>query len=154
MSHIWKIKLFFWLKLYRQNQENSVWPYSEDRLDNEQHLSFLEINYREFDSGSINFGIIIQIPLFYILYQGFNLTGFLFSSPILASWTIDVWFSVKIFVFTNVTDGCWLFTTSLLINFPRPGKMVKMWHFLIFLELCCDQTVWFFQIFSTVLKRF
>ena len=28
-------------------------------------------------------------------------------------------------------------------------KMVKMWHFFIFLELYCDQTVWFF---STVLK--
>ena len=35
------------------------------------------------------------------------------------------------------------------VNFPRTGKMVKLWHFLIFfLELCCDQTVWFFFNFS------
>ena len=27
------------------------------------------------------------------------------------------------------------------VNFPRTGKVVKMWHFL---ELCCDQAVWFF----------
>ena len=26
--------------------------------------------------------------------------------------------------------------------------MAKMWHFLIFLKLYCDQTVWFFQLFS------
>ena len=26
--------------------------------------------------------------------------------------------------------------------------------YFIFLEPCCDQTVWFFQLFSTVLKRF
>ena len=39
-------------------------------------------------------------------------------------------------------------------NFPRTGKMVKMWHFFILLKLYCDQTVWFFQLFSAVLKRF
>ena len=27
------------------------------------------------------------------------------------------------------------------VNFPRTGKIVKMWHFFIFLELCCYQTV-------------
>ena len=32
----------------------------------------------------------------------------------------------------------------------QTGKMVKM----CFLELCCDQTVLLFRIFSTVLKRF
>ena len=32
--------------------------------------------------------------------------------------------------------------------------MVKVWHFLIFLELRCDQTVRLFQLFSTILKRF
>ena len=29
-----------------------------------------------------------------------------------------------------------------------------MWHLLFFLELCFDQTVCFFQLLSTVLKRF
>ena len=42
---------------------------------------------------------------------------------------------------------------NIWVNFPRTGKMVKMWHFFI-LELCCDQTVWFFQLFLIVLKRF
>ena len=32
--------------------------------------------------------------------------------------------------------------------------MVKIWHFFYFLKLFCDQTVWFFKVFSTVLKRF
>ena len=41
------------------------------------------------------------------------------------------------------------------INFSRTRKMVKMWHFfLFFFELCCDQTVWLFLLFSTVLKKF
>ena len=31
--------------------------------------------------------------------------------------------------------------------------MVKIWHFFIFLKLYCDQTVRFFQLFSTVLGR-
>ena len=40
------------------------------------------------------------------------------------------------------------------VNFPRTGKMVKMWHFFNFFELCCDQMVWYFQLFATVPKRF
>ena len=32
--------------------------------------------------------------------------------------------------------------------------MVKMWDFSFFLELCCDQTVWLFQLFSAILKKF
>ena len=40
------------------------------------------------------------------------------------------------------------------VNFPKTGKIVKMWHSLTFLELCCDQTAWFVQLFSTVLKTF
>ena len=35
-----------------------------------------------------------------------------------------------------------------------PGKWSKCGIFYFFLELCWDQTVWFFQLFSTVLKRF
>ena len=38
------------------------------------------------------------------------------------------------------------------VNFFRTVKMVKMWHFFIFLELCCDQTVWVFH-FSQLLWR-
>ena len=38
------------------------------------------------------------------------------------------------------------------VTFPRTGKMVEMWHFFIFLELCCDQTVLFF-IFSQLFWR-
>ena len=39
------------------------------------------------------------------------------------------------------------------VRFPRTGKMSNMWHFFLFLTLYCDQTVGFFQVFSTVLKR-
>ena len=48
----------------------------------------------------------------------------------------------------------YLLKKHIWVNFPRTGKMVKLWHFSFFLELCCDQTVWFFQLFSAVLKRF
>ena len=37
---------------------------------------------------------------------------------------------------------------------PGRGKWSKCGIFFIFLKLCCDQTVRFFQLLSTVLKRF
>ena len=37
---------------------------------------------------------------------------------------------------------------------PRTGKMSNICHNFFFLELYCGQTVWFFEISSTVLKRF
>ena len=37
---------------------------------------------------------------------------------------------------------------------PGRGKWSKCGIFSFFLKLCCDQTVRFFQLFSTVLKRF
>ena len=37
---------------------------------------------------------------------------------------------------------------------PGRGKWSKCGIFFIFLELCCDQTVWLFRLFSTFLKRF
>ena len=37
---------------------------------------------------------------------------------------------------------------------PRTGKMSNICHFFLVLELYCGQTVWFFEVSSTVLKRF
>ena len=37
---------------------------------------------------------------------------------------------------------------NIWVNFPMLGKMVKIWHFLVFLKEL------FFQLISTVLKRF
>ena len=40
-------------------------------------------------------------------------------------------------------------------QFPQVGENGKNVAFIfIFLELCCDQTVWFVQLFLTVLRRF
>ena len=39
------------------------------------------------------------------------------------------------------------------VVFPRTGKMSKICHNFFSLELYCDQTVLFFQVFSIVLKR-
>ena len=43
--------------------------------------------------------------------------------------------------FSNKTMNIW-------VNFPRMGKMVKIWYFLVFKKKL------FFQLISTVLKRF
>ena len=41
------------------------------------------------------------------------------------------------------------------VSLPRTGKTSKIWHIILyFLKLHCDQTAWFFQVFSTILKRF
>ena len=40
------------------------------------------------------------------------------------------------------------------VVFPRTGKMSKICHNFFSLELYCDQTVLFFQVFSIVLKSF
>ena len=37
---------------------------------------------------------------------------------------------------------------------PQEGENGQNVEFFIFLKLFCDQTVWFFQLFSTVPKRF
>ena len=39
-------------------------------------------------------------------------------------------------------------------QFLQDGEKGQNVKFFIFLEICCDQTVWTFQLFSTVLKRF
>ena len=55
------------------------------------------------------------------------------------------------------TKGCFGSTTSYEIHmgqFPQDGENGQNVAFFIFLERCCDQTVWFFQLFPTVLKRF
>ena len=40
-------------------------------------------------------------------------------------------------------------------QFPQDGENGQNEAFFyLFLELCCDQTVWFFQLFSIFLKRF
>ena len=39
-------------------------------------------------------------------------------------------------------------------QFPQDGENGQNVAFFIFLVLCCDQTVWFVQLFSTVLERF
>ena len=46
-----------------------------------------------------------------------------------------------------------LYLTNWLIS-PERGKWSKYGIFKFFLELCCDQTVWFFHLFSPLLKRF
>ena len=38
-------------------------------------------------------------------------------------------------------------------QFPQDGENGQNVAFFIFLELWCDQTVWFFRLFSTILKR-
>ena len=40
------------------------------------------------------------------------------------------------------------------VNFPRTGKMVKMWHFFVFFSSPVTKLFDFFNFFSTVLKRF
>ena len=42
--------------------------------------------------------------------------------------------------------------TSIWVVFPRTGKMSKICHNFFSLELYCDQTVLYFQVFSIVLK--
>ena len=74
-------------------------------------------------------------------------------------WQLLSFWVFFIFQFTSSnTYNCINFTQKdmsyIWVNFPRTGKMVKMWHFLIFSDLCCDQTVWFFQLFSAALRRF
>ena len=54
--------------------------------------------------------------------------------------------------FTVYVKGASPFVVSIWVRFLRTGKTVKMWLF--FLRFYCDQTVWFFQRFSTALKRF
>ena len=65
-------------------------------------------------------------------------------------------------IFTLMPSNCFtsffaLPPTSVIpkwVRLPRTGEMVKNGIFFTFLKLYCDQTVWVFQLFSTVLKRF
>ena len=61
---------------------------------------------------------------------------------LLEIWIIDI---LKLNIKKVVPPGIW-------VIFPRTGKISKNHH--IFLKPHCDQTVWLFQVFSTVLKRF
>ena len=38
-------------------------------------------------------------------------------------------------------------------QFPQDRENGQNVAYFYFLELCCDQTVWFFQLFSTALKK-
>ena len=50
------------------------------------------------------------------------------------------------------THGYTYTYTYIWVVFPRTGKMSKICHNFFSLELYCDQTVLFFQVFSIVLK--
>ena len=43
---------------------------------------------------------------------------------------------------------------NIWVNFPRAGKMVKMWHLSIFWSSAVTRRFDFFQLFSTDLKKF
>ena len=87
-----------------------------------------------------------------------NMATCVYSLQKCTSWRIEMTTPCKCILPANLCSlqmcaplEIWL---HIWVVFPRTGKMSQICHNLFSLELYCDQTVLFFQVFSIVLKSF
>ena len=81
------------------------------------------------------------------------------SRAVLASWWSktdppEVIREVSTSIFMLYIQTCLRASKEHMGQFLQDGENGQNVAFSYFLELCCDQTVWFFRLFSAVVKRF